>query len=177
MNKSPNIIFLFLITIFFVTPCCQSIVAKYNAPMSKKEIDKFIADWIEANKTTFDWKYASDDMIYSALVHGDGTLSIGYTIYPNEPKLPDYDNSNKLPERWIVKKEEIIQYVLEKERKYRRKPSLNESDLRPRHRSHKLENHLPNISLYVTNPSVISELRKDKTIRYIEPGYYPKPYK
>ncbi len=143
---------------------------KNHKILSKVEINNFIREEIK-NKGKFRWEAASDHLIYSALMHtDDGILYITYRISPDGPELPNYGDSNKLPKEWINKRDEIVQYILEKERKYRNSPNLEINDLLPPWNTD-LDNRLPSISFQITDPSIISELRKDKTITRMTPGY------
>ncbi len=156
-----------------ISPKKSKIDTSKEIIMSKKEINDFAKNEIKTNGK-FRWEAASDHLIYSALMHTDDKmLNITYTITPSGPKLPHYEEgSNKLPKEWLKKRDEIIQYILEKERIYRDKSKLTINDLLPSWNAN-LDNHLPSIYLQVTDPSIISELREDKTILGIAPSYEP----
>ena len=117
-----------------------------------------------------DWTYfASDRMVYSALVHGEAPiLTIAYTIEPDIDMIDFYRKNDTLPDNWLIVRDSIIDFIWEKEKKYQNKPNLKKHDLLP----YGLRNDGPLIRIIITDPSTIRPLRRDKNIRSISPSHY-----
>lgn len=144
---------------------------KQNVPniLTTKQIDSLIMNQIE-EKGTFDWFFASDDMIYSAAMHGDSTISITYTIYDDKSRMYEYYGLQNLTDEWIQKRDEIIQDILEEEQRYRGESKLNIVDLLPTWKAD-FEDRFPNLSIKITSPKIIQRLRKNEAVTSIVTGY------
>jgi len=120
--------------------------------LTTEEINSYIATTLE-NQGTFDWKDTSDHFLWSAAVHGGNILTIGYGDESfNETKSSTLSNT----------KNEILETILSYE------PQLknNESQLI-------YEDEVLNfIDVKVTTLALVTELRKNQEIRYIEPEGY-----
>ena len=140
--------------------------AKTNL-LSEEYIDKFIVDWIESNHTSFNWNdNASDEMIYSALMHSDSILNINY-LDPNIDMVEFFRENNRLPNTLNNKRDEIIRFVRSSERLHRNTVGLHSNDILPFGR----DNRLPLIKIKVTDPLIISKLRDRFGVRLSSPGY------
>ncbi len=123
-------------------------------PLTPYEINAQIHSAI-AESGSFDWKDASDHLLWSAIVHGQGLVSVGYgtTSFSEEntkkrSNLQDY----------------IVNLVRESEQIYSKK---KKKDLR--HYSHEAVNVL---DVTAWSLETVVELRNDKNVRYVEPiGY------
>lgn len=98
-----------IILILFTASCSITNSKKYKNLLSEKEINDFVKNEIKT-KGKFRWESVSNHLMYSALMRGDSILSINYKITPDGSKLPVYGESNKLPEEWIIKRDEIVQF-------------------------------------------------------------------
>jgi len=143
--------------------------------LSKKELNQYIKDWVKENKTTFSWSVAPNKILYSALMQGDSLLTISYQLTPDGiPRpSPESRDNGKLPDEWIAKRDDIAQYILKEEQVYRKQPSLTLYDLLPYRRYEYSDDMIPILTIQVTSPNVVSELKKDKTIRALDTGYHP----
>jgi len=147
--------------------------------MSTEEIDNHLREQVKL-RGKVDWAYVSDEVLYSATRHSGAVLSIIYCPDPNysgRTPLPvsdeNYKKTGKLPQEWVKVRDEIIQYILEKERAYRKQPDLTISQiLFPAGRGKPNET-LPSITAVFSDPSLIKDLRKNKLIKSIEPTYAP----
>lgn len=165
-------ILFYAITLTFLIGCKNS-PEKVNyerSTWSKKEINRFIVNWSLENNKMFDWKNAPDKMVYSALYHGDSFLYVNYKAQSDGREMPPLD-AYELPEDWLKKRDEIADFILEKERGYRKQPNLSLKDLLRPHKK-QLSHEFNEIQIQVTNPSTITELRANKTVIMIQPGYF-----
>lgn len=143
--------------------------------MSKEEIDQHMREQVQL-KGDFDWSYVSDEVLYSAALHSKSILYITYSVTPNGGSLPmndeNYKKTGKLPLEWIRVRDEIIQYILEKERAHRKQPDLTVSQILFPRGSTPSET-LPDITVIISAPSLVSDLRENELIKSLEPGYTP----
>lgn len=149
---------------------CAFKSSKSNYPIlaSEKEIDDFLMSWMKANQSIFDWKHAPDNILYSALMYGDSTLSIDYFIDSTKDKRELYKQHKTLPSNWLNERDKIITYIVGKERRYRKKPSIGENELLPFGKDDKLAV----IDIKISDPSIILELRKNYYV-YLATNYLP----
>ncbi len=156
--------------LFFSTSCAFK-YSKSNYPtlISEQEIDDFVVGWIKVNHEVFDWKHASDDMLYSALMHGDSLLSVDFYIDAEKKRGKFYGQSKTMPPEWLKERDKIITFILEKERRYRKDPSITEGELMfPYGKTDKLAV----IDMKISDPSIIPELRKNY-YAYLGTNYLP----
>jgi len=135
----------------------------------EEKIDKFIVDWISTHRTAFDWDNAPDEMLYSALMYGDSILTISFKVGASTDKREFYRQNRTLPSDWVKEKERIIDYVLSEEKLYQNDERITMIDLLP----FPLDDRLAVISIKVTNPSTISNLRSKYHVKLDPPNYLP----
>ncbi|MGV6829320.1 MAG: S8 family peptidase [Flavobacteriales bacterium] len=120
--------------------------------LSKTEINKIIESSLK-NTGNFNWKQVTDQVLWSAVVHGNNVLTIGYG-----QKGEHFRSSEN--QRLLQTKNNIIQQVYEIEDDGKFKINL---------RAHKTLN---TIDISVNKIETITELRKRNDIRYLEPNGY-----
>jgi len=166
----------FLLALISTTLLTSCLTIRPNAPaketniISKERLGRLIIHYVNTNQTTFDWSdAASDRMIYSALVQGEKPiLTISYSVGPKaKVKWGAFYRRDAMPDNWKAKRDSIINFILEKEKKYQSKPELKKYDLLP----YGLDNKMPLIKIIVTDPSVIRPLREGEDIR-ISPSHF-----
>ena len=141
----------------------QSSPVKY----SSQQIDAFIKQTI-AVEHKFEWKTASDEMIWSALQESDNILSVGYKPADISNDAIRMEAININDSKWVSAKNEVLSMILTEEKKSGKEISLNNIIQWE-------ENVLPVIDIRVESFSTIQKLRASKLIRYAEPmGYEPK---
>ena len=133
-------------------------------PISKSEIDETIIGSLQ-NNDEFNWNEVSDEMIWSALVHGDTILTIGYQP-ANEVDINGRISEIDIQqEAWIRVSESIVDDATTLLRQS--DESFTEADLNLR--KHEV---LPFIEMKVSSLEVVKYLRSLPTVRYAEPlGY------
>lgn len=167
MNKT---FILVVITMAFLASCKKSVNENRDAAKQKyssEEIDAFIKKKVETEKK-FEWSWANNGMLWSALNESDHILSVGY-----QPEgFSDIDN--RLAEidihspAWRMARQMVMQIIIEEES--RGGKAVTEKDIVQWD-----EDVLPVIDVYVTKLSTIERLRASKLVRYAEPmGYEPK---
>jgi len=165
-----RLLFLFL---SIVLVSCFSIKTEKNKQSPPKILTmEHIDSLIMMGGGVFNWDFASDEMVYSLAMHGDSILSIIYTIYDDKNRKYDYSVQN-LTDEWIQKRDEIIQDILEEERRFRGQPKLEAVHLLPRG----FENRHPYLSVKITSPEVIRQLRDNEAVTSIATGYPAHLYK
>jgi len=143
----------------------------------KKEIDNFIEQKTKSGDGNFAWEDMPNDMLYSATMLTDSIISVTYVagsytdvydFFSAGETKSHYRSNNKLPNEWLTKRDEVIDEVLNLERKYRKSLELSSEDILPFGR----DDVLPHIYLKITNPEIIKQLRKHKSVINVEPALY-----
>lgn len=137
--------------------------------LTQEQIDAFIQKSLSQG-IIFDWTTADPDMIHSALLHSDQILAVGYQIEGVLAK-DVIGLTDKLSTDWLSKRDEILDFILENERKTRAKNDLTLDDILP----FGLDDEIPTISIAVTSLETVKALADRNDIRYTEPmGYEMK---
>lgn len=133
-------------------------------PIAKSEIDNAIFASLQTNDE-FNWREVSDEMIWSALIHGDSILSVGYQPMGMSDINGRISEIDIQQEAWIEVSEGIVDdavSILQKN-----DASLREADLQIY--KHEV---LPFIDMKVSSLEVVKYLRSLESVRYAEPlGY------
>lgn len=131
----------------------------------KQQIDKLIITSLQKTNE-FNWNTVSDEIIWSALMHSDSILTIGY-------KPADIgDISGRMAsvqvndQRWIEARQKITREIKSSVSRKGKKQSASRIDDVYTHHV------LPFIELKITDIEVVSALRKLNTVRYVEPLSY-----
>ncbi len=133
-------------------------------PIAKSEIDGTIISSLQENDE-FNWREASDEMIWSALIHSDSILSVGYQPEGESNINGRISEIDVRQEAWIEVSENIVSNaVLIAQRE---DATIQEADLEIR--KHEV---LPFIDMKVSSLEVVKYLRSLQSVRYAEPlGY------
>jgi len=134
--------------------------------MSKKEINNIIMDRF-SQTGSFDWKDATDKMLWSAGQNSDKIFSIGYkpALETNIDDKIAFININDVS--WKDAKKQVLEliYAYEKEKN----PSLKTEDIEIWK-----DKKLPVINIKIENLETLKALRSLPLVRYVEPmGYDP----
>jgi subtilisin family serine protease len=131
----------------------------------KTEIDAIIKSALE-EKNEFNWSELNDVQLWSALVHSDSILTVGY-LASGETNINERMTSiNVQAPNWVSSRTDIIEEtrsVMERKRK------VNITDEELPNFSHEV---LPFIEMKVSDLEVISRLRSLDNVRYVEPLSY-----
>jgi len=135
--------------------------------IASSEIDAFIKSEIET-KSKFEWKTASDEMVWSALQQSDNILSVGYQPADETNVDERLAEINIADSKWKDAKQQILAIILKAESKTREGLSIDKLEEWE-------EKYLPVVDVRVENFETIKILRLSNLIRYIEPmGYAPE---
>ena len=121
-------------------------------PLTIEEINSKITETIE-NTGDFDWNAVDAHFLWSAVIHGQNVLTIGYGN-PGQSFSEDYDPELR------VKKAGIVNIVKQQEEIKDNKLKIFEHEI------------INVIDVEVKNIETIIELRKSDGIRYLEPNGY-----
>ncbi|AUC82365.1 S8 family serine peptidase [Lacinutrix sp. Bg11-31] len=127
-------------------------LADQSKPLTIQEINAEIETQINKGEE-FDWKNESDHFIWSAVIHGDNILTIGYG---SENESFSENRTSALE----TKKDAILKIVESKENYKRGKETVVEHEI------------INVIDVKVENFETIKVLRKTEGIRYLEPNGY-----
>lgn len=133
-------------------------------PIAQSEIDKTIITSLRQSNE-FNWSSVSDEMIWSALIHSDSILTVGYRP-ANETningRISEIDVND---DRWSETAEELIDSAIDLIQD--RNSSITLDDINAvRHEV------LPFFELKVSDLEAVKYLRSSATVRYAEPlGY------
>lgn len=133
-------------------------------PIAKITIDNAIISSLQENDE-FNWREASDEMIWSALLHSDSILTVGYKpagISDINGRISEIDINQ---ETWIAVSDKIVDDAVLLSQKSN--GSILESDLEIRR-----HDVLPFLDIKVSSLEVVKYLRTMEEVRYAEPlGY------
>lgn len=122
--------------------------------MSKDAINKEIKSSIETTGD-FDWKSADTQLIYSAVMHGEGVLTVGYGTSSNDYKSSS-DSKNI--------KDELLKVIYQTE-DLQNATSKSEAQLYS-------DDEINVFDVKIENEGTIKALLADNRVRYIEPSGY-----
>jgi len=127
-------------------------------PLTANEIDYIIQNILH-EEGDFDWSQVSDEVLWSALVHSDSVLMIGYQpASKTEKAIPDLSTINIAEPTWQSAKEQLITSIL---KKTDHTPVLLGQD-----------ETLPYFELKTTSLEIVGYLRSSPLVRYVEPASY-----
>ena len=133
--------------------------------MPKSEIDDFIISSLKENNE-FNWSEANDVMLWSALVHADSILTVGYTVSSAGNINERMTSINVADPEWKASKQLILDETTEVlSKKYDK--TITDEEL-PNF-SHEV---LPFMEMKVSQLEVINRLRSMENVRYVEPVGY-----
>jgi len=121
-----------------------------SEPLTKEEVNNQITEMLE-EKGLFDWSKTSDHLLWSATIHGDNILTVGYGN-----KGESFRTSKN--QRLLSIKETILQTIkTTSKNKSEKEVLIYEDDL------------LNYMDVKVLDLNTIKELRKNEKVRYLEP--------
>lgn len=135
-----------------------------QALISVETIRKSVEAKLEKG-SVFYWSEASDRMVWSAGMHSDSLFSIGYTTGANFDAEQDINGVDIHSSDWRAVKDKVLHLILEMEAQYRNDQDLKAVDIMP----YGEEEFFPHLIVQLTNPELISELRKSDNVRFVEP--------
>jgi subtilisin family serine protease len=158
---------------FIIFACKKSTLQSSDTPveeqgqhLSNQQINKFIQNQL-SEKGSFDWKDATDEMVWSALVNTDSIMSVGYK--PTDENSIDGRQSaiNISDDKWKAAKQQVLQLIFDAEKKSN--PSMQMQTLEVWR-----EDKLPVIDVKISSLQTVKLLRQSNLVRYTEPmGYDP----
>lgn len=123
-----------------------------SKPLSVDEINAYIEDQLN-RKETFDWEFASDHMLWSAVYHGNNILTVGYG-----EKGQSFSEQRSAALEMV--KDKILKVVENTESYQRGKETVIEHEI------------INVMDVKVESFETIKKLRKTKGVRYLEPNGY-----
>ncbi len=142
-----------------VTPTLDSVQKDQLIP--KTEIDQHIRTVMDRDGI-YDWKHASDAILYSAAMQSDSIFAIGYQTAATD----DLENNIHLIDitssKWLAVRDELLGLILKNEQELN--PETTILDLLP----YGYPEDLPSMEVKITNPASITTLREMDEIRYLE---------
>jgi subtilisin family serine protease len=138
--------------------------------LTTQQINAFIYQTLQ-NTNEFNWKDASDLMLYSAIMHSDDHMvSIGFKPVDEKNVDERLSKINIRDSKWAAAKMLVMKLILQEEKAIHPQMKLADVEVWK-------ENKLPVIDAKIESLNTIKLLRKSKLIRYVEPmGYEPEKY-
>ncbi|TDH21422.1 serine protease [Segetibacter sp. 3557_3] len=137
-----------------------------QSPMSKQQINEFIRQQL-VQKGTFDWKDASDEMVWSALQNSDSLLSVGYQPLGETAVESRVHTININAAAWVNARDQVLDLIYQEEKRHRlylQKEALEAWK----------EYNIPVVNVKVSSLKSLQLLRGSSLVRYAEPmGYDP----
>lgn len=137
-------------------------------PMSRAEMDGIIMKHIEDQAEVYHWSAATDQMLWSASVRSDSTMSIGYHPAGSGDITDRIHQLDLATGEWADARQQIVDYVVEATNTAY--PDLNATaeDLF----ANLDKQYLPTLDAKVFNLAIIEQLRDMPEVRYLEPMGY-----
>ena len=135
---------------------------------SKENINAFVLSQLH-EKNIFKWETMEDEMLWSAMSHGNDIASIGYQPagFTNmEERIHEIDITKG---EWRTVRQDIIDLVLSETQRYFPEENMTAEKLlmgKP------IEEVLPNFSILIKHPAIVTALRERADVRYVEPMNY-----
>ncbi|REJ81970.1 MAG: protease [Bacteroidetes bacterium] len=137
-----------------------------GTPFSPAEIDKLITKKMD-EENTFSWQDAPLPYLWSALVHSDNVLAVGYRPLNYIHVEKNLHLLNMEEKKWKDVRDAIIELVMDGLRKKNANITLDEVLVED-------DRILPILTFKFTDAEVLTSLYNLENTRYIEPlGYYP----
>lgn len=136
--------------------------------MSKSAINEFAIDQLEKTGE-FKWESATNELIWSAISHGNDIAVIGYQPigFSNiEDKIHEIDITTS---EWRTIREDLIEFVWTETQKYFPDEEITREALLM---GQPIENYIPAFDILIKHPSILSALRQRLDVRYVEPMNY-----
>ncbi len=165
-----NVILFFFAFIFLIACSKEVEPEKAEAQIvqhDKGDIDAFINKSIQSGQI-FDWSTASLPILHSAVLLSDSIVAIGYQIENVENISESIGISDRLEDRWLEVRDDILNLVLDGERRVRGSDQLELKDLLP----FELDDVIPTLAVQITNIETLEMLKNRGDIRYVEPMGY-----
>jgi serine protease len=166
--RSNSLLFGALIVIMALG-CHKDIETKVvQQAMSKNDVYNFIIAELTRTNKAFDWKTASNELIYAAGANSDGVFSIGYQPEGFKDIKDNIHVINLQEAAWVSTREKIEKLILQYEPSATNKDGI--SIIAPN------DGKFPQIYALITNKELIAKLRSMPEVRYVEPtGYSLEP--
>lgn len=133
--------------------------------LSTQEINNFIHQTVN-NKGEFNWKDASDIMLYSAVMHSDDHMvSVGFKPADEENVDERLASINIHDTKWTATKLQVMQLIWQQEKTNHPQLKLEDVEVWK-------ESKLPVIDVKIEDFATIKLLRENNLIRYVEPMGY-----
>lgn len=138
--------------------------------ITPEQINSFIKDELEQNGE-FRWNKASDEMLWSAVMHSkDHIVSVGYKPYGEVNVEDRLSKININDNAWLAAKSEVMQIIFMNEKIKRPNIKFTSLEVWP-------EKKLPVMDVVIEDMNTLRELRHSKLVRYVEPiGYSPAAF-
>ena len=138
-------------------------------PLSRTEINEFVLQELKATGEAFSWEKANDEMLWSAISHGQELAVIGYQPEGFENINERIHEIDVTEDEWRNVRRELIQLVLEETQKYFPDENITEKDLTM---DVPAEEDIPAFDILIKHPAIVSALRQRADVRYVEPMGY-----
>ena len=141
--------------------------AETNSILPKTEINRIVEAHLQATNTVYDWNTASDQVLFSALHHGDFRAAIGYRPPGAEDVRERIHEIDLQQAAWRDARRRILDRILdETERLTGERPAEKALFVAPE------DGVLPILELYVRHAELVEILRAMPEVRYLEPTDY-----
>jgi len=137
---------------------------KQQPIIPKSQINAFVKQQLYQTGQ-FEWNMAGDQMVWSALLHGDSILSVGYQPEGTTNLAAQIHTVDINSAPWKAAREQLLQLILTQEQKAGRKTTAKDIIAFE-------ENILPVIDVKVSALATIKALRTSPLVRYAEPMGY-----
>lgn len=133
---------------------------------SQLQLNQYIKDQFQQTGY-FNWKDASDEMVWTALQSTDNIIAVGYKPLQEKSIENRLHTININDAKWSAAKQQVMQLIYKSERKFNPAIRIDNMEVWK-------EKVLPVIDIKITSIETLKLLRKSGLVRYAEPmGYDP----
>ncbi len=163
---------LYLSAMVLLTYSCHKEILDSSEPIdlssiSYQSIDDHIRSYTDRGEI-YHWRYASPEQRFMAGMLSDSIFTMGYTL-TGQKNLEDFIGTEQiLNDTWLKLRTDLVNQVLEIERRHRPAPNLQLKDILP----FPEDNYIPTVGLVLGTIESVKFLDKHDKVRYIEPSGY-----
>lgn len=136
--------------------------------LSRADINASVLEQLHASGV-YKWETANDQMLWSAISHGNEIAVIGYQPvgFTNiKDRIHEIDISQ---DEWRMVRQDLIDYVVSETKKYFPGEEITAEKLLM---DQPVETHIPAFDILIKHPAIVTALRQRADVRYLEPMNY-----
>lgn len=135
---------------------------------SKEDINAFVLSQLQ-DKNLFKWESMDDQLLWSAISHGNDIAAIGYQpegFADIKDRIHEIDITTAT---WRNIRQDLIDFVVAETQRYFPNENITEEKLLM---GQPIEEYIPAFDILIKHPAIVTALRQRADVRYLEPMNY-----